>query len=428
MTKRARKPEKKQASTMESVGQTIAQLVLPMVAAVALTRRSVLELVHQLGFQALEALLAEDAAGIAGPKGKRNAARSVNHWGFTLGELVLGGRKVRVRKPRLRAAGGGAEVAVPAFDALAASDPLPDRVAEQIALGVSTRGYARSLEPVPPNIAARGTSKSAASRALVERTGAMLDDFTKRRLTDHYVALFIDGIEFAGRSVVVALGVAADGRKDPLGLWVGSTENAELCARLLEDLTTRGLRTDTKLLCVVDGGKGIRKAIRNAFGDMALVQRCQVHKMRNVRAMVSAPRESETMRQMRMAYAAKNPATALRLLKQLASWLERNGEESAAGSLREGMTETLTVYHLTQSITLRRTFATTNAIENLNGRLRRTTRNVTNWKNDAMVRRWVTLGITEAVRGFRRVKGHKDMPALVAALTVAKPAAEEAAA
>jgi transposase-like protein len=181
------------------------------------------------------------------------------------------------------------------------------------------------------------------------------------------------------------------------------------------------------MLLVIDGGKGLRKALRNVFGDRAVVQRCQVHKMRNVRDHLDEARRAYVARQMRDAYSCSKASTAKRKLLQLASWLESNGEDSAAASLREGLDESLTVLGLGLPKTLCRSLSTTNAIENMNGTLRRVTRNVKRWRDESMIRRWVALAVAEAQRGFRRLKGYnRGMPSLVAALRPAtKPVARQ---
>ena len=263
----------------------------------------------------------------------------------------------------------------------------------------------------------RGASKSNASRALIEATTEKLTAFVSRKLDAvDLVAMFIDGIEFAGHSVLIALGVTIDGTKTPLGIWAGSTENTTVVTELLSNLVTRGLRVEHSMLFVIDGGKAIRKALRDVFGDRAIVQRCQVHKARNVRDHLPEARRAYIAKQMRDAYDSATAATAKKKLLQLASWLDSNGHDDAAASLREGLDETLTVMRLGLTGTLRKTFATTNPIENMNGALRRIARNVKRWKDEAMIRRWVALGIAEAQKGFRRVKGHANMPFLVAAL------------
>lgn len=406
-----------------SSGMT-AQLLLPMLQGIAETRAGLLEFVYQQGLEALEQMLQGEAEAIVGPKGKHLPDRTHHHWGSTQTSMPMGGRRVVIERPRVRGK-DGREAVLPSVEAFAAHDPLPDRVAEQIVLGVSTRRYARSLEPLPATVRSRGTSKSSASRALVAKTTEKVTDFLKSSLeTVELIALFLDGIEVAEQVVVVALGVTCDGTKRPLGLWQGSTENAAICTELLQDLLGRGLKVDQPFLCVIDGGKGIRKAVRDVFGERAVVQRCQVHKTRNVRDHLSESRRGWVAGQMQDAYRARSVDVAKRRLMQLVDWLESNGEQSAAASLREGLDETLTVLRLGLPPLLTRTFSTTNPIENLNGTIRRVIRNVKRWRPGPMVRRWTALGISEAQRTFRRIKGHAHILLLVRALRPQSPSVE----
>jgi|HubBroStandDraft_2_1064218.scaffolds.fasta_scaffold78681_2 putative transposase len=416
MRKRAAVESGTQGSNDASAMVMMRQMVLPLIMGIEATRRGLLAFVQQTGMLALQELFAGEAELIAGPKGKHLPGRTHHHWGTTRTPLPFGGRHVVVERPRVRRRGGG-EVVLPSVEAFRESDPLSARVAEQIVLGVSTRGYARSLEPVAEELETRGASKSAASRALVDKTTEKLLAFLERPLDGvELVALLLDGIEVADKTVIIALGVTTDGTKVPLGLWAGSTENQVVAIALLQNLLERGLRVDQPLLCVIDGGKGIHKALRQVLGDRAVIQRCQVHKLRNVRDHLPEARRAYVARQMRDAYRSKSAAVAKKLLLQLASWLESNGEDGAAGSLREGLDETLTVLRLGLPRTLCRTFSTTNAIENMNGTLRRICRNVKRWQGEGMIRRWIALGIVEAQRRFRRVKGHQQMPILIAAL------------
>jgi putative transposase len=395
------------------------QLMLPLLLAMDATKKGLLSFVQQMGMVALSELLVTEAAMIAGAKGKHMEGRTHNHWGTGSTPVSFGGRNVSIAHPRVRARGKGRgnEVVLPSIEALRDGDPMTERVAEQIALGVSTRGYERSLEAVDATIEARGASKSNASRALIDATTEKLAQFVSRKLDDvDLVAMFIDGIEFAGHAVLIALGVTLDGTKIPLGIWAGSTENTTVVTELLSNLVARGLRVEHSMLFVIDGGKAIRKALRDVFGDRAIVQRCQVHKARNVRDHLPEARRAYVAKQMRDAYDSATAATAKKKLLQLASWLDSNGHDDAAASLREGLDETLTVMRLGLTGRLRKTFATTNPIENMNGALRRIARNVKRWKDEAMIRRWVALGIAEAQKGFRRVRGHVNMPSLVAAL------------
>jgi len=418
MSKRAAVRDGKQENV---VAPSIAmqQLMLPLLLAVDATKRGLLAFVQQMGLVVLQELLATEATAIAGPKGKHARERTHHHWGSARTSLAFGGRNAIIERPRVRARGKGkkGEVELPSIAALRDDDPMSVRVAEQIVLGVSTRGYARSLEPVDDELETRGASKSNTSRALIDATGDKLAAFASRKLDEvDLVAMFIDGIEIAKHAVVIALGVTIDGTKVPLGIWAGSTENHVVATALLQNLVERGLRVDGPVLFVIDGGKGLRKALRDVFGNRAVVQRCQLHKLRNLKGHLSEARRAYVARQMRDAYQSQTAATAKKKLLQLAAWLESNGEDSAAASLREGLDETLTVLRLGLPKTLCRTFSTTNAIENMNGTLRRVTRNVKRWRNEAMIRRWVALAVAEAQRGFRRVKGHRAMHTLVAAL------------
>jgi putative transposase len=423
MKKRAAVRGSKQEGTQVAMSVAMQQLMLPLLLAMDATKKGLLAFVQQMGMVALSELLVTEAAMIAGPKGRHIKGRLHHHWGTATTPVGFGGRNVSLTYPRVRARGKGrgAEVTLPSIEALREGDPMTDRVAEQIALGVSTRGYAKSLEPVDPSIQTHGASKSNASRVLIDATTEKLAQFVGRKLDDlDLIAMFIDGIEFAGHAVLIGLGVTIDGTKTPLGIWAGSTENTTVVTELLSNLVGRGLRVEQSTLFVIDGGKAIRKALRDVFGDRAVVQRCQVHKARNVRDHLPEARRAYVARQIRDAYDSATAATAKKKLNQLASWLDSNGHADAAASLREGLDETLTAMRLGLTGTLRRTFATTNPIENMNGSLRRVARNVKRWKDEAMIRRWVALGIAEAQKGFRRVKGYVHMPSLVAAL---RPAA-----
>lgn len=415
MRSKAEKGPEKQGAEESALGR-VRQGLLSMVAGMTATKRDLLEWVQEIGLAALADVFEADVEAVAGPKGKHSMDRTHHRWGKTATELPFGGRRIRVERPRVRSK-SGQEVTLPSLERFRAGDPVPERVLNQILLGVSTRGYGASLEPTPPGVSGRGTSKSAASRHLVERMGRKMQDYLSRRLDDvRLLALMLDGIEVAKHTVVVALGIREDGTKLPLGLWQGSTENAALCVSLLQDLIGRGLTVDGKLLCVIDGGKGIRKALDDVLGNLAVIQRCQLHKRRNLKDHLPKNAHSHVDRILREAYSSTNAETARKRLKSLVAWLEGNGHEDAAHSLREGMEETLTVLKLELPMSLRRSLSTTNAIENTLGTVRRVTRNVKRWKGGAMVRRWVAIGVLAAQKRFRRIKGHRDMAVLATAL------------
>lgn len=425
MTKRTEKTRRKQevrrladAGRLHDVFTVdhLRQLLLPLVTGAADTRRGLMQWSHVLGAEALKAIFLDDAVRIAGPLKKHQAVRMHNHWGWTPTALEFGGRRISVKRPRVRRRGGG-EVMLPTVRHLQSFDPLSETVLNQILLGVSTRGYDASIPPPPPGSRSRGTSRSAISRQLVRGMSTrMRADLAKSLDGVKLIAMMVDGIGIGDHTVVVALGVTPDGTKIPLGLWQGSTENSTICTELLQNLISRGLKVEESLLCVIDGGKGIRKALQDVFGDLAIIQRCQIHKRRNVRDHLPKNRQASVDRQLREAYASATAVLARKRLKQLISWLERNGEDGAAGSLREGMEETLTILKLDLPPVLRSFFATTNAIENLMGIIRKTTRNVKRWRSPKMAKRWVAVAICQARSSFRRIKGHKNLPVLVANL------------
>jgi putative transposase len=387
---------------------------LPLVDLLVDTRTELFELAVRSGLRVLETMLEEDRTAICGPRYAHVADRAASRAGTVASEVVLGGRKVAIRRPRVRA--GGQEVALPTFRAMAEEDPLNRRVVEQMLVGVATRGYARSLEPVPTTVTSRGTSKSAVSRRFVAKTTAQLTAWQSAPLdTLDLVGLLIDGVHLSDHCLIVALGIAADGQKHALGLWDGSTEHATVCQGLLANLQSRGLRTDRSLLVILDGSAALRKAVRATFGEAAVVQRCQVHKTRNVLDYLGDRERPWAQAILRRAYQATDVKTAQRLLLDLARRLEAE-YPSAAASVREGLDETLTVLTLKLSPRLRRSLATTNAAESLLSRTRHVKRNVKRWRGGHMMLRWVAAGVLEAVKGFRRLKGYADMPTLVTAL------------
>src|SRR6266536_2842912 len=284
MTKRTARGQRRQAEN--GAGPGLAPLVEPMLAGMTTTRQHLLAWVHAQGLAALDELFREEAVALAGPKGRHQVERTHHHWGTAATELTFGGRRVQVRRPRVRQMAGG-EATLPSVAAFRARDPLTARMMQQLLAGVSTRQYEASLEAPPSGRRSRGSSKSAVSRTVVRRTRQRLQEYLTRRLEGlEVVALFMDGVVVAGQTVIVALAITRDGGKVPVGLRLGSTENAVLCTGLLQDLLARGLTLDGRVLWVIDGGKGLRKALGDVFGDAAIIQRCQLHKARNLAALV----------------------------------------------------------------------------------------------------------------------------------------------
>jgi putative transposase len=431
MKRRARTRTKRQgprpAIPTPSMEEQMSRVLLPLRLGILQTKENAYEFVLRNGIEAMREAFEHDVMAIVGPAKLHQPGRESYRWGKTRSTIPLGGRMVSVPRPRVRTADGTGEIPLPTLEAFQRRDSLPERVVNQILLGVSTRGYSESLEKAPKDVPSRGASKSAASRRLVARTRDRLQQLLTRRLDDFdVIAVTIDGIEIAGQAVVVALGIDRRGKKQVLGLRQGSTENGPLCTELLQEVLERGLKLRQRVLFVVDGGKGIRKAITDVFGDLAVVQRCQIHKMRNIKGHLSPSRHAYVMREMRDAYKSSSAAVARRKLRALIGWLERNGEEGAAASVREGLEETLTVLKLEVPAILRRFFATTNVIENLMGTIRTVTRNVKRWQ-PRMKLRWTALALTRAEQRFHGIKGHRHLPQLAAALGDLATCTEEAA-
>ena len=407
---------KKQSRTVPRRRQSVSPTPrhLPLVDILIDTQAELQELVVASGLKVLEAMLEEDRAAVCGPRYAHQPARQAYRTGHTPSQVVLGGRKVAIRRPRARRA--GEEVPLPTARAFANADPLNRRVVDQMLIGVATRQYARSLEPLGADVTTRGTSKSAVSRRFVAQTQAQLDAWRATPLDAlDLVGLLIDGVHVGGHCIVVALGIDKMGAKHPLGLWEGATENATVCQGLLTDLGSRGLRTDRSLLVIVDGAKALDTAVTQTFGRAALVQRCQVHKGRNILEHLPEAQRPWVKAVLTRAYTNSHVKTAKRLLQDLARRLDTD-YPSAATSVREGLDETLTVLGLGLSERLQRSLATTNAIESLLSRTRHVQRHVKRWRGGTMVLRWVAAGVLEAAKGFRRVQGCQDMLALVAAL------------
>ncbi len=386
---------------------------LALLAGVAATAREGLhELVMRSGLGVLGALLEADREMLCGPR-YAHSGHAAYRAGHVRGELAMGGRRVEVKRPRARSV-DGRELGLPTWEQFQSEDPLRGRAYEQMVIGVATRKYERSLEQV--GVRSRGTSKSAVSRRFVAATAAKVEAELEWPLGELKLAvLMIDGIHFGEHVVLVALGIDESGRKHTLGMREGATENAATCTELMANLVERGLDTTRSLLVVIDGGKALAKAVRVVLGKRALVQRCQVHKKRNVTDQLPERLRPSVSTAMSQAYRSRDKAIALRLLKALE---RRLGKEhpGAAASLREGLEETLTVIGLGLPLALERTLATTNPIENLNSAARRVGGRVTRWRSGEMILRWMTAAISEAAKGFRRLKGNAGMPALIAYL------------
>ena len=391
------------------------QVPLPLLDVLQDTRTAFFGLCLDAGQQVLRTMMEEDREQLCGPKHVPNPERRAYRSGSTRGEVTLGGRRILV--PRLRARSmEGHELALPSFTYAAGRDPLNARTLEAIAIGVTTRQYRRALDPLPVGTRERAVAKSSVSRRFVALTTTQLASWLTRPLDGLAIRIiFIDGLHFREHVVLIALGVDVQGDKHVLALHEGTTENATVCKALLTDLRERGLDLDRPILFVIDGGSGLRKALRETCGPTAVVARCQVHKRRNVLEHLPEAMRPRVRRVLDEAYGLADAALAKRRLLQLAAGLDAT-HPGATASLREGLDETLTLQRLGVTGALYRTLRSTNAIENLNGRVGHFVHNVRRWRDGRMLVRWIAAGLREVTRSFRRLRGHRDLAALIRAL------------
>jgi putative transposase len=385
---------------------------------VGAAREGLLALSVGVGLRVVHELMEAEVTEVVGPRGRWNPDRTAKRHGHEDGSMTLGGRRVPVSRPRIRTADDEHELPVATYEYFTGRDPLARAVMDRMLAGVSTRKFARVAEPVgePVERTSRSKRKSTVSEMFIEKTRTALSELMARRLQDMRLAvMMLDGLEIAGRVHVVALGITTEGVKVSLGLWEGSTENATLARSLLADLVDRGLDPGQAILFVLDGGKALRRAIRDVFGERALVHRCHRHKERNVLDLLPERDRPRILARVRGAWALKDVVEAEQQLERLAAELERSWPDAAA-SLREGMTETLTLIRLGITGRLSKTLSSTNPIESMIEIVRHTQRNVKRWQDGDMRKRWTAAGMLQAEQQFRRIVGYSDLAKLVTAI------------
>lgn len=407
------KKRKSQLEEVAPVSLTVPEEVLSYLSAIQWDAKAgLLGLAYSTGLATLQAMMQAEVQKLVGPRGHHNSQRTAYRHGVERGCVTFGGRKVNVTKPRVRSM-TGKELTLRTYEQFKKEDALETAAMERLLYGLSTRTYAKGLEIVGEP---RGIARNSISRRLIKGTRKALEELLTRRLDDRrYVALFIDGHGLGEHTVITVMGLDSEGRKHVLGLREGATENATVCKALLAELVERGLDSSRGLLAVIDGSKALCAAVKAVFGPQALVQRCQVHKMRNVLDHLPNNMQSNVKQQITQAYLQTDAPRAKRLLENLARNLEHD-YPSAAASLREGLEETLTVMRLQIPGLLKRTLKSTNPIESIFDVTARYTRNVKRWSNGDMALRWMAAALREAEKQFRRVKGYQEIPALISAL------------
>jgi putative transposase len=390
------------------------QVTVALYELVGAAKEGLLALSVAVGLAVVQELFEAEVTRLAGPKGKHDPDRRAYRHGQEDRQVTLGGRRVQVSKPRVRSV-DDQEIELRTFRTFAGRDLLNAAALQRMLAGLSTRRYPAGLEPVG-DVEPLATSKSAVSRRFVQSTEHKLAELFGRDLSQlDLQAIFIDGMLIAEHCVVVALGVDAEGRKQPLGLWEGSTENKTVCNALLANLIDRGLDPEQVRLFVIDGGKAIRAAVVSTFGKHAVIQRCRAHKRRNVLDHLPQSERTFIGRKLDQAWKETHADRAQAQLRALAKHLEVK-HPGAAASLLEGLEETLTVTRLGLSPSLQRTFKSTNPVESMISVGRTVADNVKRWRNGKMVLRWTAAGLLEAEKQFRRVNGYREMPILHQAL------------
>lgn len=374
---------------------------------------SLLQQVLSLGITSYLEIVENEITAICGERYKHMTNREFTRWSTTETPVILGGRKISISHTRIRNTKDNSEKEIEAIRQSKNKELLSQRQMEQMIIGVSTRKYKRSLETTVDNL--NGTysdTKSTVSRNFIAKTQEKLEAWRNEPIKGAFPVLMIDGIVYKKTTVIAVLGIDKKGNKNVLGAWEGSTENSRVCIDLLQSLIARGFNVSELKLAVIDGSKALRKALDDVFGKELLIQRCQIHKKKNVAEYVPKEMRETVRRAISKAYASENYETAKKLLLNIIRWLEKEYPQ-AARSLKEGMEETLTLHILKAHKQIRKSLCTTNPIESLNSGIRNVARRVKRWRNSDMVIRWVCTGIIESERNFKKINGYVHMDALL---------------
>ena len=426
MKKRYRKMERKANGKIREIGERgiLLELPLPMAEVIENLPQMIGELAQETGLLLMSAAMESECTRIAGPKDSKNPLRRANWWSSDLRPVYYEGQQVIIERPRVRGK-NNKEIPLATYKAFRDPGGMKKAVLKNMILGISSRNYE---EAVSGFMKGYGIKKSSVSRHFVKATAEQMREFLERDLSGiDLVAIFIDGIEFKGHLLVVAMGLDKGGRKHVLGLWQGATENAEVCKSLLEDMDRRGLNTGKDYLFVLDGSKALRSAVARVFGEKTMVQRCQQHKRRNVLKHLPEEHQSAVDARISAAYKMADYGEAMKSLNLTVRYLEKLNPDAAA-SLKEGLEETLTVHKLGITGLLRKTLSTTNPLESCFSVTRTITGRVKRWRGGDMVQRWAVAALLRAEKKFRRVKGYKELPKLAAVLQQKSLDGKEAAA
>jgi putative transposase len=411
----------KQFEAIAADGNPAVQMVLPLAEMVGWLRQGVGELIRQAGLQLMELLMQEEVRELAGERSARQPERAASRWGNELGYCVVMGQKVPIRRPRVRTS-DNQEMRLGSYEMFHRGEPLTETVWEKLMLGLSTRKYGQAVREFTE---AYGLEKSAVSEHFIEASRAKLQQMMERRLDKIRIcALLVDATPFEGQQMVAALGIREDGKKMILGIRQGATENATVVGELLGDLMERGLDFSEPRLYILDGGKALTAAVKKHAGESAVIQRCQVHKRRNLLDHLTEEQKPAVARKLNAAYTLEDYRAAKEALNALHREL-MDLNPSAARSLAEGLEETLTVHRLHLPLQLRKTMSNTNVIESAFSIVEQVCRNVKRWHDGDQRERWVGSGLLVAEKQFRRIQGYKQIPLLIRELEAITPSKRE---
>lgn len=388
------------------------QLPLSVAGLMQMARSSLSTFAMEIGLKVAEGLLEEEVQRHCGPRHERPVRRKATRYGHQRGYVTMGGQKLAISKPRVRATNRKGEVDLETYRLLQSPDAMPESALAKLVNGVSCRRYEQVVDLARAGF---GVKKSSVSRGFVRASSRQVQEFAERRLDDRFVVIYIDAQPYAGEMMVAALGITASGEKKLLGLRQGATENAAVCTSLLEEIRERGVKTDVPTLFVLDGSKALRAAVDRVWGKWAVVQRCQVHKLRNIKAHLPEKHHDELVQRLHDAYGKMDHGEAHALLKATVRWL-KGIHPAAAASLEEGLEETITVVRLGIPPLLRKTLSTTNPIESAFSVSESVTRRVKRWRDGTMRERWCVAGLLDAESRFRRIKGYRQIKSLVDSL------------
>jgi putative transposase len=380
---------------------------LPMLDLILEMKQEIEAVSADLGLKIMHCYMEQEIERRCGPWGEQSHHR----YGTEPGYVVFHGRKVAVDRPRLRQK-AGKEAMLESYRLFQQDGRMQRAVARKLIRQVSTRNYAGAIDEC---LEGYGLQKSSVSRHWKIATAAELEKLCQRPVPAKLVALLLDGQSFRGEHLIVGLGIDAEGQKHVLGLWHGATENSTVVRMLLADLRERGLDTERAILVVIDGAKALYKAVKEVFGERALIQRCRVHKLRNVMEHLPKEKQQQAAWRLRGAWAKSSAEAALQELRATVKWLDTISP-SAARSLEDGLLETLTLHRLGINELLRSSLSSTNLIESCFSRTEAWTRRVKRWRNGKMVLRWGAAALLVAEAGFRRIRGHAHLSQLKAAL------------